>query len=58
MLKSQDEIAFAMNYYSIDYRCEDGRFPVFARCVTISSPYLLSCIETRANPGIRIGKNY
>jgi hypothetical protein len=36
----------------IDYRCEDGRFPVFASCVTISNPGSLSRSETGVNPGI------
>ncbi len=30
----------------IDYRCEDGRFPVSASCVTISNPDSLSNGET------------
>jgi hypothetical protein len=37
----------------IDYRCEDGRFPVCPRCMTISNPDLLSCVKTGINPGVR-----
>jgi hypothetical protein len=38
---------------NVNYRCEDGRFTVFASCVTISNPDLLSRSETCVNPGIR-----
>jgi hypothetical protein len=38
---------------SMDYRCEDGRFLVYARCVTISNPGSLPNSETRDNSGIR-----
>jgi hypothetical protein len=41
----------------IDYRCEYGRFPVSASCVTISNPDLLSSRETGVNPGIRSWKS-
>ncbi len=37
----------------IDYKCEDGRFSVPARCVTISNPNSLSSCETGVNPGLR-----
>jgi hypothetical protein len=40
----------------IDYRCEDGRFPVSARSVTISNPNSLSSREAGDNPGIRSWK--
>jgi hypothetical protein len=42
----------------IDYRCENRRFRVFERCVTISNPNLLSCSETGINPGIRSWKKH
>ncbi len=38
---------------TIDYRCEDGRFPVCTSCVTISNPDLFSRSETGVNPGLR-----
>ncbi len=41
------------SFYTIDYRCEDGRFPEFASCMTMSNPDLISSSETRVNPGIR-----
>ncbi len=42
---------------SRDYRCEDGRFQVASRCVTISNPNTLSNSETwEVNPGIWSGK--
>jgi hypothetical protein len=37
----------------IDYRYENGRFPVFASFVTISYPTLPSSSETGVNPGIK-----
>ncbi len=37
----------------IDYRCEYGRFPVSASCLTTSNPGLLSSSETRVSPGIK-----
>ncbi len=36
----------------IDYRSEDGRFPVSASWMKISNPDLLSSSETWVNPGI------
>ncbi len=42
---------------TIDYRCEDGRFPVSVSYLTISNPDLLSSIETGVNPGIRSWKS-
>ncbi len=41
----------------IDYRCDDGRFPVSASCVTTSNPDLLSSSEKGVNPEIRIWKS-
>jgi hypothetical protein len=41
---------------SIDYRCEDNRFLVSARCVTISNPDPLSSTRTGFNHGIRSRK--
>jgi hypothetical protein len=38
---------------SIDYRCEDGRFPVSAPCVTISNPESLFSSQALFNPGVR-----
>jgi hypothetical protein len=38
---------------TIDYGCEDGRFPGFPSSVTISNPDSPSSCETRVNPGIR-----
>jgi hypothetical protein len=35
----------------IDYRWEDGRFPVSASCVKISATYWLNCSEIWANLG-------
>jgi hypothetical protein len=43
---------------NIDYRCEDGRFPVSASCVSISKPDLLSSSETGVNSGIRSWKKH
>jgi hypothetical protein len=43
----------------IDYRCEDGRFPVVylsASCVPISNPKSLPSNGTGVNPGIRSWK--
>jgi hypothetical protein len=40
----------------IDYRCEDGRFPVSASCVTISNLDSLSSSKTVVTPGIRSWK--
>jgi hypothetical protein len=37
---------------TIDYRREDGHFPVSVSCVTISNPDLLSRSETGVDPGI------
>jgi hypothetical protein len=42
----------------IDYRCEDGRFPVSGSCVTISNPDSLSSSETGVNPEIRSWRKY
>jgi hypothetical protein len=42
---------------SIDYRCEDGRFPVSASCVVISNPRSLASSETGVNPGRRSWKS-
>jgi hypothetical protein len=48
------------NFYitaaSIDYRCEDGQFPVSTSCVTISNPDSLSRRETEVNCGIEAEK--
>ncbi len=38
---------------SINYRCEDGRFPVSASGVTISNPDPLSNSEIGVNFGLR-----
>jgi hypothetical protein len=38
---------------TIDYRCEDGRFPVSTTCVTISNTDMLFSSETEVNPGMR-----
>jgi hypothetical protein len=38
---------------AIDYRCEDGRFPVSTICVTISNPGSLSRSETGGYPWIK-----
>jgi hypothetical protein len=37
----------------IAHRCDDGRFPVSASCLTISNPGSPSSSETGVNPGIR-----
>jgi serine/threonine-protein phosphatase PP1 catalytic subunit len=37
---------------SIDYSCEDGRFPVFAGCLTISNPNSLSSSESGVDSAI------
>jgi hypothetical protein len=37
---------------AIDYRCEDGRFPLSVSCVTISNLDLLSSSETGVNHGM------
>jgi hypothetical protein len=42
---------------TIDYRCEDGRIPLSASCVTISNPVPLSGSETGVNLGIRSWKS-
>jgi hypothetical protein len=42
----------------VDYRCVDGRFPVFASHVTISNPDLLSRSETGVNSGTRNRKKH
>ncbi len=42
----------------IDYRFEDGRFPVYASCVTISNHNLLFISETGVNSGIRSWKKH
>jgi hypothetical protein len=42
--------------WHIDYRCEDGRFPVSASCVTISNPDSLSSSGKGVNPGMRSWK--
>jgi hypothetical protein len=41
---------------NVDYRCEDDRFPVSTRNVTITNPESLYSSETGVNPGIRSGK--
>ncbi len=41
---------------AIDYRGEDGRFPVCTSCVTIPNPVLLSSSEMGVNPGMRSWK--
>jgi hypothetical protein len=38
---------------NMDYRCEGGRFLVFASCVTLSNPDSLTTGETGVNPGMR-----
>jgi hypothetical protein len=48
--------AFRLNSTSlgretVDYRHEDGRFPVSVTCVTISNPESLSSSETGLHPG-------
>jgi hypothetical protein len=43
---------------SIDYRCEDGRFPVFASCVAILNPNSIFNSETGVNSGIRSLNNH
>jgi hypothetical protein len=52
------ELAFARDPspcepLTIDYRCEDGRFPGSLSCVTISNPNLLSRSEKTVYPGMR-----
>jgi hypothetical protein len=42
--------------WTIDYRWEDGRFPVSASCKTISNPVWLSRSETGVHSGIRCWK--
>jgi hypothetical protein len=37
----------------MDYRHEDGSFPVSASCVTITNPTLLSTCKTGVDPGLR-----
>jgi hypothetical protein len=37
----------------IDYRCEDGCFPVYTSCVTISNPDSLPSSETGVDPGLK-----
>jgi hypothetical protein len=44
---------FENPFPTIDYRCEDGRFPVKVFCYTISNFDLLSRNETELNSGIR-----
>jgi hypothetical protein len=44
-------------YPPIDYRCEHGRFSVYASSVTISNPNSFSSCETEINPGIRSSKS-
>ncbi len=39
--------------FLIDYRRDDGRFPVTARCVTIIIPDFVSSSEIGVNPGIK-----
>jgi hypothetical protein len=41
------------NSWTLDNRCEDGRFLVSARSLTISNPNSLSSSETGINRGIR-----
>ncbi len=41
----------------MDYRCEDGRFPMSASCVTISNPDSLSSNASGVNPGIESWKS-
>ncbi len=42
----------------IDYRCEDGRFPVSTSSVIISNPGSLSSSDTGVDPGIRSWKKH
>jgi hypothetical protein len=42
----------------VDYRCEDGKFPVSASCVPISNPDSLSSSETGVDPEIRSWKKH
>jgi hypothetical protein len=42
----------------MDYRCEDGPFPLSASFVIISNPDSLSRSETGANPGTRSWKKH
>ncbi len=44
---------FGENSETIDYRCQDGRFPVSSNCMTITNPDELPKIETGVNPRIR-----
>ncbi len=45
-------------YEGIDYRCKNGRFSVFASCVTISNHDLLSSSETMVISEIRSWKKH
>jgi hypothetical protein len=38
---------------TIDYRCEEGNYPVPSSCLTISNPDLLSSSETGVNSEIK-----
>ncbi len=51
-------LLLTFEYFLIDYRCEDGCFPVSASCLTISNPDSLSSSETGNNPGIRSWKKH
>jgi hypothetical protein len=58
MVVSRFHSSFLFGNVVIDYRCEDGRFPVYASCVTISNPDSLYSSETGINPGIRSWKKH
>jgi hypothetical protein len=51
--KRKKEQLNGLLYGTIDYRCEDGCFPVSASCVTISNPDSLSSSEKGFNHDIR-----
>jgi hypothetical protein len=52
------KVLLIAHLYPIDWRCEDGRFPVSASCVTIPNPDSLSSSETGVNLGIRSWKKH
>jgi hypothetical protein len=51
-------IQLIMPALTMDYRRDDGHFPVSASCVSVSNPDSLSRSETRADPGIRSWKKH
>ncbi len=53
IMSLRKETSLRHDHWPIDDKCEYGRFPLFASCVTISNPNTSSSSETGVDRGIR-----